>query len=223
MIVANNGKEAIAALESVQFDLVLMDVLMPEMDGISATEDIRAREKQTGAHIPIVAMTAHAMQEDRDRCLAAGMDGYVSKPVRPDQLFATIDEVINETRPDHKPSAQPSNSDALDLSKAIEAVGGKREQLKPLAELMLEECPRLIAEINVAVANHDAPFLRLAAHTLKGSVRIFGADRAAERAEQLEAMGQAGDLHDADEAFSELKLEIKRVASALSELVGSSV
>jgi PAS domain S-box-containing protein len=99
VVVANNGKEAIAALASQQFDVVLMDVEMPEMDGLEATAVIRVKERQTGEHIPIIAMTAHAMRGDRERCLEAGMDDYVSKPIRAQQLFETLESVIREHRP----------------------------------------------------------------------------------------------------------------------------
>ncbi len=223
VVVANNGKEAIAALESDQFDVVLMDVLMPEMDGLSATVDIRARELQTGAHVPIIAMTAHAMQEHRDQCLAAGMDGYVSKPVRTEQLFATIDEVLNKTQPASKQPAAPSvDEEVLDLSRAIDAVGGRREQLNELAELMLDECPRLIDEIGKAVSNRDAAALRLAAHTLKGSVRIFGAARAADCAELLETIGRDGDFQEANQTFAALENEIALFTHALKEVLNRS-
>jgi CheY-like chemotaxis protein len=97
--VANSGKEAIAALESQRFDVVLMDVEMPEMDGLEATAVIRVKERQTGKHVPIIAMTAHAMKGDRERCLEAGMDGYVSKPIRAQQLFETLRSVLEHRQP----------------------------------------------------------------------------------------------------------------------------
>jgi CheY-like chemotaxis protein len=99
VMVANNGKEAIAALASHKFDVVLMDVEMPEMDGLEATAVIRVKERQTGEHIPIIAMTAHAMKGDRERCLEAGMDDYVSKPIRVKQLFETLESVLQRHSP----------------------------------------------------------------------------------------------------------------------------
>jgi two-component system sensor histidine kinase/response regulator len=102
VVVAVNGKEAIAALASRQFDVVLMDVEMPEMDGLEATAVIRAKERQTGEHVPIIAMTAHAMKGDRDRCLAAGMDDYLSKPVRAGILFETIQRCLASPRASEK-------------------------------------------------------------------------------------------------------------------------
>jgi CheY-like chemotaxis protein len=99
VVVANNGKEAIAALAGDHFDLILMDVEMPEMDGLEATAVIRVKERQTGTRIPIIAMTAHAMKGDRQRCLEAGMDDYVSKPIRARQLLETMESVLQASRP----------------------------------------------------------------------------------------------------------------------------
>jgi CheY-like chemotaxis protein len=99
--VANNGREALAALEQEDFDIVLMDVQMPEMDGFEATARIRQQEQQTGAHIPIIAMTAHAMEGDRERCLEAGMDGYVSKPIQRDKLFKTMADLTSAAAGQH--------------------------------------------------------------------------------------------------------------------------
>ena len=96
--IANNGKEAVAALAAQEFDVVLMDVEMPEMDGFGATAVIRVQEKQTGAHIPIIAMTAHAMKGDRERCVEAGMDDYVSKPIRAQRLFDNLRSVLQDRR-----------------------------------------------------------------------------------------------------------------------------
>jgi CheY-like chemotaxis protein len=98
VVVANHGREALARLDSADFDLILMDVEMPEMDGLEATAIIREQEKGTGSHVPIVAMTAHAMKGDRERCLAAGMDDYVSKPIRAQQLFDTLASVLAAAR-----------------------------------------------------------------------------------------------------------------------------
>ena len=94
VVVANDGREAVTTLETGQFDLILMDVQMPEMDGFEATAHIRSRERERGTRIPIIAMTAHAMKGDRERCLQAGMDDYVPKPVRAQELFRTIDAVL---------------------------------------------------------------------------------------------------------------------------------
>jgi len=95
--IAGNGREALAALEKEAFDIVLMDVQMPEMDGFEATSAIREKERFAGRHIPIVAMTAHALKGDEERCLAAGMDAYISKPIRTNELFSTIEKVLRKS------------------------------------------------------------------------------------------------------------------------------
>jgi two-component system, sensor histidine kinase and response regulator len=99
VVLAANGREALAAIEEYDFDVVLMDAQMPEMDGFQATAAIREREKLTGGHLRIIALTAHAMAGDRDRCLAAGMDHYVTKPIQPVQLFKAIEELMSITPP----------------------------------------------------------------------------------------------------------------------------
>ncbi len=115
VVVANDGREAVAALETRNFDLVLMDVQMPEMDGFEATAAIRAREQQTGTHIPIIAMTAHAMKGDRERCLEAGMDDYVAKPIRAKQLFETIEALLGHAaEPELRPADAPADNKIVD-------------------------------------------------------------------------------------------------------------
>jgi CheY-like chemotaxis protein len=95
--IATDGKQAIAATQNAEFDLILMDIQMPEMDGFEATAEIRKREKLTGRRTPIIALTAHALKEDRERCLSAGMDAYVTKPIRPVELFMVIQNVLRSS------------------------------------------------------------------------------------------------------------------------------
>ena len=168
--VANNGKEALAALEKQSFDLVLMDVQMPEMDGLEAAAAIRVREKAHGGHVPIFAMTAHAMKGDRERCLLAGMDGYLSKPIRADELYRIVESVPESadlTQVDGL--ADPAPADVFDLSQAMDRLGGRRDLLTEMAALFTRESVRLLEAAHVAIRASDAARLRLAAHTLKGS------------------------------------------------------
>ena len=102
--IAVDGKQAIAAMQSAEFELVLMDIQMPEMDGFEATAEIRKREKVAGRRTPIIALTAHALKEDRERCLAAGMDAYVTKPIRPVELFAAIHDVLQSSAATEPPT-----------------------------------------------------------------------------------------------------------------------
>ena len=142
VVVAGNGREALAALDGAAFDAVLMDVQMPEMDGFEATAAIRAREAATGAHTPIIAMTAHALKGDRDRCLEAGMDAYVSKPLRPQELFEVLEGLVTAAdltgpapdEPEHEPAA-------FDMAAALERVDGDAELLKELAGLFIVRMP----------------------------------------------------------------------------------
>jgi PAS domain S-box-containing protein len=216
--VAGNGKEALAALEGGPFDLVLMDVQMPEMGGFEATAAIRAREQGTGRHLPIIAMTAHAMKGDRERCLAAGMDDYLTKPVRAKDLFHVIDR-FGAGGSGAAAAGEPDPEQVLDAAAALERVAGDLELLKELIDLFHENCPKLLAEIRAAAARKDGPALQRSAHALKGSVGTFGARAAFETARQLEALGQQGDLGRAEEMYTRMEREIERLRPALAALV----
>jgi PAS domain S-box-containing protein len=219
-----NGKAALDALEREPFDLVVMDVQMPEMDGLQATARIRAREKETGGHIPIVAITAHAMKGDRERCLAAGMDGYISKPVRAQELYAVIAEVIGQ-----KPASGsnefgeavelPSNG-AVEWSTAMAATAGDLQLLGDVVEAFLEDYPNLLSALEQAIADGNGECWNRAAHTLKGALRHFGAAQAVARAVELEKMGkQHGDSVRGSELFVELEHEIQFVVTELQDFV----
>jgi len=216
VVVANNGKEAVAALELQKFDLVIMDVQMPEMDGLEATIAIRAREKQTGAHVPIIAMTAHAMKGDRERCLEAGMDHYVSKPIRARLLFEVIDEVVGGSPLlDITPEPPLPEGEGVDWHEALSTVKGDRELLGVVVEAALEEIPRLMEEIRRAVAAGDAATLRLVAHTLKGSIRYFGQGPAYQHAYRLEQMGRDGQLEETGPTLAALEGDMEQLTSLL--------
>ncbi|HUY33783.1 MAG TPA: PAS domain S-box protein [Pirellulales bacterium] len=225
--VANNGKEAIAAVQAGGFDVVLMDVQMPEVDGLTATGEIRRWERTAGGHLPIVAMTAHAMIGDRERCLASGMDHYISKPVRARELLAVIEQVIaGGTRPAAPSSAaagsQEPAADVLDWAAALDRLQGDRELLEELVEVFRGECPKLLTQVRDAVAASDAGKLKLAAHTLKGAVSNFAARDAVEAARLLEQMGKQGNLAGADEALAALERELERLEPAFISLQGGS-
>ena len=200
--VVNNGRAAVEQVAAASFDVVLMDVQMPDMDGLEATTAIRRAETLTGGHIPIVAMTAHAMQGDRDRFLAAGMDGYVAKPVRPHELYAAVEGC-----------ALADVSFAWDA--ALESVGGDEAMLRELAEMFFAECPKLMQQIREHIASADGPELRRAAHTLKGAAHVFGAEAAAEAAHRLEEIGREAAFADAAEALALLEDEVARLLPAL--------
>jgi two-component system sensor histidine kinase/response regulator len=230
VVVANNGTEAVGLARAQPFDLVLMDIQMPEMDGLEATRAIRQHEASSGRRLPIVAMTAQAMKGDRERCLEAGMDDYLTKPVRATQLYATIAatfarsqaEIPLAAAPGPEPAAvrsprpgddvqsektnRPStNGGARAMAAALKAVDGDSELLVDVARIFLSETPRLLDEIEGAIARTDAPLLRRAAHTIKGGLRLFGAETAYDLACRLEELGREGDVQAAGEPFENLK------------------
>jgi CheY-like chemotaxis protein len=164
VVVAPDGQAALAALQQAAFDLVLMDVQMPVMGGLAATAAIRAQEQASGAHIPSIAMTAHAMQGDRDGCLAAGMDDYLAKPIHADELYAVIARVV-ASQPHSHPSSQAS---PIDLPAALANVDGDRARLIELTKTFLEDGPRQLAGLHEAIRAADAPAAQRAAHSLKG-------------------------------------------------------
>ncbi|MFH1267179.1 MAG: response regulator, partial [Planctomycetota bacterium] len=226
--VANHGREAIAALAVQDFDLVLMDVQMPEMDGLEATAVIRAREKQTGRHVAIIAMTAHAMKGDRQRCLEAGMDEYIAKPIRASVVFNTIEAVLGtpvaeRTPRDPKSAGETPLPEAVeggpDWPAALESFKGDRALLKTVVEASLEESPRLMAAIREAIDAGDATALRLAAHTLRGSLRYFGESAAYEQASRLEMMAEDGNLSLAEETWAALDGQMRRFTPILLDYV----
>jgi CheY-like chemotaxis protein len=220
--VVRNGWDALSAVESRQFDVVLMDVQMPEIDGLAATTAIRAREQVCGGHIPIVGMTAHALKGDRETCMEAGMDEYVAKPIHADQLFAAIEAVIPKSAaPSPMPTCSVPQGGSVDWSEALRAVQDNQALLATIVETALEEIPRLLKLIEQAVTDQNATNLRLAAHTLKGSLHYFGAATAVQQAFRLELMGQKGDLRGAAEALRILDAQTQEVARCLSEYLQS--
>ncbi|MDQ3622424.1 MAG: response regulator, partial [Verrucomicrobiota bacterium] len=220
--IALNGKAALVALEQQAFDLVLMDVQMPEMDGFEATAAIRAREKATGNHLPIIAMTAHALKGDRDRCLNSGMDGYVAKPIQPDELWHAIDTLVprvpaglsqNQTE---VRAIEPERG--ISRTGALDGVSGKPGDLQELASLFLEESSKLMPEIREAVARGDAQAVRNGTHALRGAAALFGAEVACAAAKRLETMGREGDLTSAHEAYAVLEKEIDFLKPGIARL-----
>jgi len=222
VIVAGNGREAVALLEQQPFDLVLMDVQMPDMDGFEATAAIRRREEVSGGHVPIIAMTAHAMKGDRERCLAAGMDGYVGKPIQAQELYEVLEQLLPAAgTPKADQGASPPGTH--DWSGALERVGGDRELLRELIRVFLEEWPKWKAALGHALAARDSAQVRRLAHTVKGALGQFEAHEAAEAAERLESMARAGDLQEAGHVYALLEEDIGRFLPTFAALTHESV
>jgi CheY-like chemotaxis protein len=213
--VAANGALAVEFVKKKKFDLVLMDVQMPEMDGLEATGLIREYEKETGEHIPIVALTAHAMKGDRERCLSAGMDFYVSKPIQPQELLEVIDSLTQSYNDDQSGSGDDA-SVAFDLNAAMERVEGDNELFVELIDLFFDQSPALIAQIQDAIAAGNPVALQNAAHSLKGAISNFEAHGAFEAAFKLEVIGKDEMLDEAGEALQALDAEVLKLTSALA-------
>jgi signal transduction histidine kinase/HPt (histidine-containing phosphotransfer) domain-containing protein/ActR/RegA family two-component response regulator len=212
--VAGNGREALAALDEADFDVVLMDVQMPEMSGFEATTVIREKEKTTGKHQLIVALTAHAMKGDRERCLEAGMDNYLAKPIQSNELFAALYE-SPRARKTLAPQKPPIS--IFDSGVALIRTGHDPELLAELIEIFLADCPWRMAEIQEAIALSDAQGLERSAHKLKGAAAVFDARSVVETAEQLEILGRQNDVSAARELLSDLDRQIATLTRALQE------
>jgi PAS domain S-box-containing protein len=214
--VAGNGREVLALLEKGTFDLVLMDVQMPELDGLETTAAVRERERAAGGHLPIVALTAHAMKGDAERCLAAGMDAYLAKPLQPRELASAIASVVGAAPPG------PAPLGPVDLPRLLERVGGDRRALADLVRIFRADWPKQVARLREAVREGDAQALRASAHALKGAVSNFAATGAAEAAFRLQKMGEAGHLAGAEAAIERLKGEIEDLVASVQNAVGAA-
>ena len=212
-----DGREALAALETGRFDLVLMDIQMPEVNGLDATRRIRERERQKGTgHLPIVAMTAHAMAEDRYRCLDVGMDGYVTKPVRPEELARAMADVLRDSAP---PETQ-DDAAVYDREQALAYVGGREESLDRIARAFLDNAPAATEELRRAVSARDAAGLRLASHKLKGSMSVFARPDLAAAAQRTEDIAAQRNWGDASRAVRELEDGLTALCEALAKAHG---
>jgi CheY-like chemotaxis protein len=209
VMVAADGLEALQAVQAQAFDLVVMDVQMPVMDGLAATAAIRRHEAETGdGHLPIVALTAHAMVGDRDECLAAGMDDYLTKPVKGPELLAVLDRIAGTTTTDVS---------AFDATAALDYTGGDLDLLRDLLDVFREDAPAQLEAVRAAVASRDAAALRQAAHCLKGSLRAVGATVPAGLAQELEHRGGEGTPAGAEELTASLVTEIDRLLTAMAD------
>jgi two-component system sensor histidine kinase/response regulator len=216
--VAQDGREALARLDQETFDLVLMDLQMPVMGGIDATVAIRLGERVTGRHVRIVAMTAHAMSSDRARCLAAGMDGYLSKPIDPALLFAMVEE--NGGGPGVETAA--AGPIAFDEDALRHRLSGDDQLMADVIQLFLEDLPVRLAAIKSAVTGRNAEALREAAHALKGAAGNLSAGRLFEAAGVLERIGAGSDIDAAEGAWRQLSVEASHVIDVLRCLSSST-
>ncbi len=205
--VVGDGRQALDALDRGGFDVALLDVQMPELDGLTVATRLRERERGTGRRLPVLALTAYSMKGDRERCLAAGMDGYLSKPIRAAELYAALDGIA--VLP-----AAPSAASLLDPSTIRAACGGDQTLLDEIVQLYRDRWADLLAGIRTAVERRDPAALLHAAHTCKGVVATFSAT-AAGIVRELERRGRSGELDGCDELCEKLTEVMQQLDSQL--------
>jgi signal transduction histidine kinase/DNA-binding response OmpR family regulator len=208
--IAGTGREVIEMVRRENFDVVLMDLQMPEMDGLEATGNIRHMENSTGKHLPIVAMTAHAMPGNREQCLEAGMDAYLSKPVEASELLRVIEE------------ATSSQVQVMEYAAALDRVGGDFQLLQEVAQLFLDEYPERLERIRQGLERGSARDVEHEAHTLKGSVANFEAAPTVQAALALETLGRSGSLENSAGLYQVLTRELERLRPVLEAIIRGS-
>jgi PAS domain S-box-containing protein len=227
--VANNGREAIASLEHQAFDAVLMDVQMPEMDGLEATRRIRQLEAQgrlapqPRRPIPIIAMTAHAMKGDRERCLESGMNGYVTKPIRGRDLENALAELVVQPAAASEPDQRASAADVVDWPTALQSTDGDADLLRVVARAFLTEAAEHRTRLRAAVAAGDAATVHRLGHLLKGVASTFGATAARSLAERLESLGRQSELAAAADCLAALDDQLGRFTETLTAFVDGRI
>ena len=219
--IAANGREALAVLEANFFDLVFMDVQMPEMDGLTATRSIREREKQTGLHLPVIAMTAHAMKGDQELCLEAGMDAYIAKPVSGDRIEEAIARILSSGSA-VQPIAKtiPSSLILWNRAQALERLDGDEKLLQEIVHIFLEESPKQLANLKQAVTDGNAELIERTAHGLRGELSYLGMPAVSQRAHELEQMGRHRDLKHVSEALALFETEVSAATVNMHSMSG---
>jgi two-component system, sensor histidine kinase and response regulator len=216
--VASDGRQALAALEQDRFDLMLLDLHMPGCDGFEVIEALRRREQATGGHLPVIALTARAMKSDRERCMQAGMDDYLAKPIGAAELFAVLDRVL-AGRPGSGPPgpSPPEHEDIVDPDTLLAACDNDPVLLGKLIRVFLSNVPGSLSRVERAIARQDPAQLRESAHQLRGLISTFS-PKAAQAASELEAMGAGGELGEAASTLRPLANLIERLGPILENL-----
>ena len=224
VVVANNGREGVELWEQEAFDIVFMDIQMPEMDGYQATAAIRAREQESGRHTPISAMTAYAMKGDAEKCLAAGMDAYITKPLKAEELLMTIEKLVSTSEPCREeestaPAPAGAHVAALDWAGLLDSWDDDREFAEELLTTFIQQLTRQRLDLANAVISADPKEITTAAHSLKGSLLAIIAKPAGDLALELETMGRRGDIGGAPEVWQQLDAQLTRLATEIEGII----
>jgi signal transduction histidine kinase/DNA-binding response OmpR family regulator len=218
--VAGNGREAVEMAAKFTYDLIFMDVQMPEMDGFDATKEIRSLPAPAG-QVPIIAMTAYALAGDRERCLAVGMDDYVTKPINPRDLSAAVERQFAQ-----EPLASPDGPEsppqgealpALDLAELLSRIGDDREVMRALVQVFMQEAPTRLVKLDEAIANRDYPAIVQEAHSIKGEFANLSAKAVSSLAREVETAAKAGDHAKVQRGWQDLQHEFRRLLDVLSD------
>jgi CheY-like chemotaxis protein len=222
VVVASNGQEAIDKFIQSEFDVVLMDVQMPEVDGFEATFQIRKLQTQAQHRVPIIALTAHASAADRKRCLAAGMDEYISKPFRSAELYELIESQTGYRSKIETASGGQAEAKAVrlvDWAHAFETVGGDHQLLHELIKVFLKDRDSLVDNIRNALESDNDKELRLSAHSIKGALTHLGARESAELAMKMESLASKQDINSARSVFEKFASSLEPLTAELKEFV----
>jgi CheY-like chemotaxis protein len=227
VVIANDGQEALSLLAQLTFDLVLMDIQMPRMDGLTATRKIRESELPGHPQMPIIAMTALAMKGDKERCLEGGMNGYVSKPINRKELEEALASVVKglmNTGPAEQETdssnAFPTSPFGWDSGEVLDGLGGDKQLLCEIVEIFLAETPKNLEAMRQAITRKDSKKIERIAHSLKGELGYLRVPGASQKARELEDMGRACDLHCAADSFAALEAEILAVIDSMKRANG---
>ena len=223
VVIVNNGQEAIHAAEKQSFDAILMDVQMPQVDGLRATREIRQHEQTVGKQrTPIIALTAHAMQGDQERCLEAGMDDYVTKPIEPSALLEAIERCTAAAQPETEPPSSDTrldNKSILDQATLLQRVGGSVDLLVEILQLSDGECQRLLNELTAAVQKNSFDDIQSVAHTIKGTLGNLNATDAYHVALRLEEVAKGDDLSAIEAISTELREQVAVLERAVQQML----
>lgn len=216
-----NGEEAVKKFQRGRFDVILMDVQMPVMDGYRATRTIRELELLQNAHTPIIALTSHSGTGDREKCLEAGMDAFLNKPIDAARLIELVEDIAESPAAGSNltSSAQPDEEaqSVIDFESALKRLGGDRQLFRDFIDVFDEDSPALLSSLREAVGARDGPAVARAAHSLRGLAANFGAGLVTDAAAELERIGKAATWDDANKLLGDLNHAVTYLNGALDE------